>query len=270
MSRMMLAIAVAFLTMGSAYAVDITACGQTVAVGETGVLQTDLDCSADPAENAVTLGNASTVDMNGHAIIARMVGVDCGGVLRIGSCTVRGPGEISGGNYAIGGDTRRMTVSDVDIHDVAIQGITGQKVVLTNVTVMHSEANGIIAYKQLTAENVVASGNEYVGMSSPRVSGTDVTANDNGYSGVDCSRKCKLTRLTATGNGFTDIPVGAGAGVQGGSVRLVDSTVTGNVLDNTLPLDVDSFRRPRLFNTTCDHSRRRGDPNATWGVCAAD
>lgn len=40
------------------------------------------------------------------------------------------------------------------------------------------------------------SGNDYVGMNSPRVIGTDVTANDTGYSGVD-SKQCLLNTQLA-------------------------------------------------------------------------
>ena len=74
MTRIGIVVAVA-LAASRAAAVDVSSCGQAVPDGETGVLQADLDCSADPA---VTLGNRSTLDMNGHAIVARHIGVSCG------------------------------------------------------------------------------------------------------------------------------------------------------------------------------------------------
>ncbi len=105
MTRIVVAIAVfGALSVSPAGTLDITTCGQSVPDGDTGVLQADLDCSADPAEAAVTLGRSSTLDMNGHAIVARVVGVTCGDDYGAPSCTVRGHGvapsgvgDISGG-----------------------------------------------------------------------------------------------------------------------------------------------------------------------------
>jgi hypothetical protein len=249
----------ALLTPTPAAALDITTCGVTVPDGETGVLQADLDCSADPAENAVTLGKRSTLDMNGHAIVDRDKGVHCGSDIRSLGCAVRGSGDISGGNYGIGGASRTITVSDVSVHDVAIDGIVvNDRLVVTNVSVLRSGVNGITAGKRLTATNVIVSDNEYGGLSGENLTGTDVTANDNGYSGVTCKR-CRLIRLTANGNGTEEIQVGAGGGVQGVNVMLTDSVLTGNFVDDDL-VDIDSYRRPRVVNTTCDHSRQRTDP----------
>jgi len=122
--------------------------------------------------------------------------------------------------------------------------------------------------KGIKATNVVASENDYTGMDAPSVKATNVTASGNGYSGVSCKR-CNLTGLVANDNGVTDIPVGAGGGVQGVGVRLVDSTLIGNVVDG-VPVDIDTFVRPRLMNTSCEHSRQREEPSSSWGVCTAD
>jgi hypothetical protein len=270
-----LAIAAWLLVVPTAHASDIVACGQVVADGDTGVLQADLDCSADPGEAAVTLGNRSTLDMNGHAIIARFVGVLCTDTPRA-RCAVRGhgvmpsgTGKLSGGDYGIGSGGSRVTVTDVYVHDVGSTGIVANKqLMLTNVVVRRAHT-GIDGGAHVTATNVTASENEYFGITASRIAGSDITASGNGYSGVDCQR-CVLTRLTAIGNGFTDVPVGIGAGVSGTSVRLVDGNLTGNVVDGVVPVDVDTFRFPRLRNTTCDHSRQRGEPGSSWGLCAAD
>ena len=108
------------LSAPSAGALDIVACGQIVPDGDSGVLQADLDCSAAPGEAAITLGKASTLDMNGHAIVARHIGVDCGYDVGSPTCTVRGHGtapsgvgDLSRGNYGITGAARRIIVSDV-------------------------------------------------------------------------------------------------------------------------------------------------------------
>jgi hypothetical protein len=275
MTGIALGVAAVLFALSPAHAFDVTACGQTVPDRETGILVADLDCSVDPADAAVTLGNHSVLDMNGHGIVARFIGVSCGfGESR--GCVVRGHGvlpsgvgEVSGGSYGIAGAANRVTISDVYVHDVGIGGIVANnRLVLTNVTVLRSEANGIISNKGIKATNVVASDNEYVGMDAPSVKATTVTASGNGYSGVSCQR-CNLTGLVANDNGVTDIPVGAGGGVQGVGARLVDSTLTANVVDG-VPVDVDTFVRPRLVNTSCEHSRQRDVPSSSWGVCTAD
>jgi len=275
MTRIVIAIAIVAAFSGApARALDIAACGQSVPDGETGVLQADLDCSADPAEAAVTLGNASTLDMNGHAIVAHDLGVSCGSDFHFVGCTVRGHGvapsgigDLSGGGIA--GASRRVTVSDVTIHDVASGGIVvNQSLAATNVTVLRAGWTGIAANKKLTATNVVASDNASFGIDSPRVRGTNVTANGNTFSGVSC-RRCVLTGLVANGNGFNPFAVGAGAGVQGVRATLLNSTITGNAVDG-VPVDIDTFGRPHLVGTTCDHSRQRKDTSRSWGVCQLD
>jgi len=266
-----IAVALVGLVLGvtPAAAVDVTACGQIVPDGDTGTLQADLDCSADPADAAVALGNNATLDLNGHALVGRHIALRCPADAHQNACTIRGPGDVSGGNYGIAGANRLITVSDLTVHDVRIGGITaGRRLVLTNVSVLGSGIDGVDANQRLTATNVVVNDNAYSGIYAAQVNGTDVTANGNGYSGVGC-KKCRLLRLTANGNGTEEIHVGAGGGVQGTSVRLTDSVVTGNVVDE-VPVDVDTFHRPKLVNTTCDHSRRRSEPTESWGVCASD
>src|SRR5262249_52188397 len=90
----------------AARATDITACDTTVAAGDTGVLQADLDCPNSLAF-AVRLLRGSTLQLNGHSItggtdtFATVLGVaraddeepDEGGP---GRFTIVGPGEIAG------------------------------------------------------------------------------------------------------------------------------------------------------------------------------
>jgi len=155
------------------------------------------------------------------------------------------------------------------VHDVAIDGIVaGRALALTNVTVLRSGLDGVTATRRLTGSNITVNDNQYSGIYAETVLASDVTANGNGYSGVT-GKRCRLTRLTANGNGMEEIQVGAGAGVQSVIAVLVDSTLTGNFVDDQ-PVDVDTFRRPRLLNSTCDHSRQRNDVTAAWGVCTAD
>jgi len=69
------------------------------------------------------------------------------------------------------------------------------------------------------------------------------------------------------GRGLTVSGCGIGIASGGigfrGSVRLVDSTITGNTTD------ILSDRRPRLHNSTCDRSED-SDGGASWGVCTLD
>src|SRR6185295_6186951 len=88
---------------GTAAAIDVTACGQTIPDYETGVLTTDLVCST--GSTAVTLGYASKFEMNGHTIdVPDGWGVWCVSGSR---CTVTGGGsggalgEIKNGNSGI-------------------------------------------------------------------------------------------------------------------------------------------------------------------------
>ena len=275
MTSILIAVVAIALSASSAGALDVTICGEPVPDGETGVLQADLDCSGDPAEAAVTLGNGSTLDMNGHAIVARRVGVSCGSNFGFASCTVRGHGvapsgvgDVSGGDSGIVGASRRVIVSDVNVHDVAVGGIgANQNLILTNVNVLRTGWSGIVS-KKLTATNVVSNDNAQFGIDAERVRGTNITTTGNGYSGVT-GRHCLVTGLVANNNGVSNIHVGAGGGVQATRVTLLNSTLTGNVVDGVL-VDIDTYHHPHLASTTCDHSRQRKDPGRSWGVCQLD
>ncbi len=251
------------------HAVDVTSCGDTVADGQTGTLQVDLDCSADPAESAVRLGRGATLDMNGHAIVSRVAGVSCGSDAHAPICSVLGPGDISGGDYGIVGADRMVIVSDVAVHDTALRGIAvTRNLRATNVSVLRAGNAGISVGRQLTATNVTANDNAGDGVEATRLIGTDVTASNNGFGGVVSARFFAI-RLTASNNGQSAIPAGSGAGIQGGRGTLIDSVLTGNDIDGT-PVDVLTARRPHALNTTCDHSQRLGVPGVSWGICAAD
>jgi hypothetical protein len=88
----------------------------------------------------------------------------------------------------------------------------------------------------------------------------------------------RFTSLTATGGSPAvqaqrTVLVGSlitgcsGSAISGGSgfVSLVNTTMTGNV-----PLDMDTLSKPRLTNSTCEHSQNLANPSQTWGVCSGD
>jgi hypothetical protein len=90
----------------------------------------------------------------------------------------------------------------------------------------------------------------------------DSTSSNNGDHGVDGAPP-RVFGFTAEGNG------GAGLASPKG-LSVVDSTVTGNGLAYG-GLDLMCARRPRVYNTACDHSRNTGpDGSGSWGVCASD
>src|SRR5262249_60406366 len=95
--------------------VDVVTCSQSIPSRETGVLQSDLDCTA--AEIGVYLEGGASVSLNGHTItgahrdVPGSVGVACPA-----SCTVTGPGQV-GGFDAGGYPTNRLPGSAPAAHD---------------------------------------------------------------------------------------------------------------------------------------------------------
>ena len=74
--RAMALLAIVFL-VGTAEAVPITQCGQTVPAGDTGDLLNDLVCS-DPTGSGVTVGDGATVNLNGFSMTGPGVsGIHC-------------------------------------------------------------------------------------------------------------------------------------------------------------------------------------------------
>lgn len=137
----------------------------------------------------------------------------------------------------------------------AAVGISGYKILVSRgVRIADSAETGIVAaIAKLNRAIVEQNGNGAT--SSPGGGGV--------WAGV-----VSATRSEITGN--------AAFGVfgNGGAVRLVNSTVTGNGVASPLACgtalcaDVVSFLRPRVFRTTCGTSMHV--TGATWGVCAGD
>src|SRR5690349_74596 len=104
---------IAFLSLAvvpAASGMDITTCEAIVPRGETGVLQTDLDCGLppDPQQDcifgpaAVRLLHRAVLQMNGHSITGAPVGVICGDSVHTHQkCEIDGPGEIFGGTCGV-------------------------------------------------------------------------------------------------------------------------------------------------------------------------
>lgn len=266
---------------GSAQALDITTCSQTVPAGDTGNLTGDLDCPSLTGAAAVILEQRAVLAMNGFTI--RAGGFPLWAVSCDDRCTVQGPGEVIGGAIVA---QRGLTLTDVDIHDipqgtVGVQAFAGPGLLhpgslrLTNVTVTDVGGDCVVGGK-VTANNVTVTRCATIGLSGIRsVRGTTVTATDNGWSGV-LSRRVVLDGLVAHGNGVSSL-LGVhsyGAGVQASrGARLLNSVVTGNKFLG-VDLDILTARPPVLTATTCDHSGRGNEfsrvPVPSWGVCSLD
>jgi len=261
------------LCAGPVAAVDITTCGEAVPNYDVGILQADLDCSLDPVV-AISLGERATLFLNGHSIIAAptATAVAC----NVRRCKVLGPGDISGGHVGIYAD-RNLEVRDVTLHDLAYGVYSGVgKMIAANVTVTNA-FGGLHTAGRMDAVNVNSSGNTGSGISVIKtLRGNTITASDNGGPGVACKR-FQIDGLVALNNG--QIPNRQGAGLlssRGGT--LSNATLTGNQYSDpflgAFAVDVLSHGRPRVSNTTCDHSVRRdkrdGHIVGPWGICASD
>jgi hypothetical protein len=246
---MMLLAAMTATSRATTPPVDVTFCGQEVPAGVTGILQVDLDCVPD---NMIFLDDHATLELNGHEIGHAYV--LCNG----GHCTVNGPGRIHDGAYGIY-TSGPAIISDLDIEDVSeagiqLLGLLQRSVIrLTNVDIRRAD-RGIHA-SRLRLTNVTVTDCTQWGISvvRGRISGSQVVIS-NDSTGINGER-VSLVGLTASGNV---------SGVQGGRVRLRDSNVTGNST-----YDVYTSTRPRLVNTSCDHSFDFVNM-VPWGVCALD
>ena len=300
MYRVVAGFVTVLLLGGAARAIDITACGQTVPDDETGLLQGDLDCNGGPrrcflngspcsvdadcpspsygscSQRAVVLGWLARLDLNGHVLVAegdRAAAINGDPVgtavmcLReeslLGECTVRGPGQISGGRFAV--LASRLDIADVDVHDT-IQGITAsERMTATNVTANNNYFNGVFTYR-LRASNLTASNNTVDGVvAGKRFVGTNIIVRNNGFSGLVATR-FRISALVAEDNGSSGV-YSLGTGV------LYDSVLSGNLYEGA-GLDLLTHGRPRLIRSTCGFSARFADdsnePGAPWGVCSGD
>jgi hypothetical protein len=282
-----------------AAATDILSCGTTVAAGDTGVLQADLDCATFPF--GVRLLRNATLDLNGHSIAggdgteATVLGVGAEDGSGRGRFIIRGPGEISGTGrlpVSVGGTFACVQVSDgraqitgaagtVDIHD-CVYGVLGSagedpngraRVTMDHVR-LHDNALDGAAVGRLEASDVDASDNNGQGMgavATVRVRNVVANNNANGH-GVFSAKRLRGENVTANGNvtgvgswGRLVLVNGHASGnayfgVAGGAVALKDSTIVDNGL-----ADILSGRRPRVVNTICGTSV---DFNmSSWGVC---
>lgn len=218
--------------------VPITACGQTVPAGQTGVVEIDLACAPGAGTFVVAVELRGTLDLAGHTLAGAATGVRC-----TNRCTVTSTGGIG-------------TIRDAESAGIAVVGERG-RLELSNVSL---------------EDNLMGVVSDFL---TGKVSGSQVNLIGSGI-GIQ-ARKIRLTGLTATGNyravqarkTMLEDSVVATTGdtaISGRTAVLTNSSVTGSGSG----IDLLTERRPRLVDSTCDVSRNLSNPTQTWGVCTND
>jgi hypothetical protein len=246
--------------------VNITACGQAVPDKATGILQNDLSCGANPGDPAVLMGKSSTLQMNNHKITGGSCAIAQGPVIpKSTRITIQGPGEIANSHDGICFGRGRLTLSDLNIHNVT-EGVHGSNapgsgcvVAGTNLT-LTSNQTGVHAFSFI-AENVTATGNSFAGIWTFNMRGDGVTSNGNA-TGILANGPVRLTSSTVNNN--------TGTGIDSRTAALRDSTITGNNGQGA-GIDIATANRPGVKNVTCGRSWKRGLSLALdWGICTND
>jgi hypothetical protein len=290
----------------SALATAVTNCGETIAAGDTGVLQADLRCSASPF--GVRLRPLSTLDLNGHAIkggsatYAVVIGVGTGDQTELyeqgkGDFTIIGPGSISGvivdpnlvvGTYAcvvLNDGYAQITSASgsIDIHG-CVFGVVGnleeystsRARAVVDHAVLHDNVFEGVTVRHLTVSDVTAYNNGGAGIHAiTALTATNSVSYDNFSQGFFATAKLQGTNLTAYGNGvgaesFKNLDV-TGLMATGNTEAGVKSLRRVRLRNSTITgnsLDILSGKRPNLSSTTCGTSANYS--SVTWGVCTND
>jgi hypothetical protein len=214
--------------------IPISTCHQAI-TGGAAELVADLDCSATPLAIGVDV-NRSKLYLNGHSITGAVYGVAC-----LKSCTIIGPGTISGNETGVALiQDGKVVVRDVTITANDVFGVAGDRVRVYGSTV---DTNGGLLDGAPTGAGIV--GNDV------KVRTSNVTGNL--QYGL-CGSKLRLGRSTVQGNG-----TGLGC-----TINTSTSCAPGAPCG-----DVVSPARPRVDRqTVCDASVNPA--GGTWSVCADD
>jgi len=261
--------------------VDVVTCSQSIPSRETGVLQSDLDCTA--AEIGVYLEGGASVSLNGHTItgahrdVPGSVGIACPA-----SCTVAGPGQVMGFDAGVFA-ANALQVRDLDVHDCG-DGVRASHLLAVNVTANNNSEAGFGA-EFMRGFGVTANGNGEYGFYGPHLIATDMTANGNGEAGLAVFESMRATNVTVSGSGTYGVATGrlvgtglvitgnADVGIYATSLKLRDSDVSGNN-GYALGIDLQVDRAPRLRRTRCGKSLQSPSAEApfptSWGICTDD
>ena len=272
-ARSAFALALTLLAARAEAVVEVTACGQVIPRGETGVLVSDLTCIS---QYGVRLETNATLDLGNHTLSHFAIeipswefsaAVFCGStnpVTSASSCRVVGE---PGGTGAIVGDGgqrfgiagRKVEVENMSISGFLLAAIDAKVATVTDVVASDNTNCAVCAQRKVRATRVAAETNGVGIRAYGRVIGADLSLVGNNYVGVTAGDLVKVSGLTASANEV---------GVSATAVRLSASTLAGN------GIDITARNRPRIASGSCETSRKLGpgpEPLAeTWGVCAAD
>ncbi len=236
------------LFVGTASAVDITTCGQTVPSGDVGVLLNDLVCPTTGP--AVIVENMGTLKLQGFTFEGGSVGVDCTG-MRCAVDDAEGPRGLILGATPLG-DTqagvrfhRRARIDNVEIRNVGIGAMGGGRLEIVNSNIDICASHCIDA-KRVVATDVAIDGAAGDGIHARRFKtdsedggvtvtqcggngitatraffGLSVEASDNGGDGI-VARKIKGTEISAYDNGGVGIRAETGPRISQLSAELND------------------------------------------------
>ena len=268
MRRFVLAALVICSTGAPVLALDIpgdpSSCGIRIERGDPGVLQSDLDCTGLGINAAVNLSPGAELDLNGYRISNDTHGIVCEtSVSPARTCTIKGPGEITGSFNGI------AAASKARVRDVVIHG---------NGTGIWKIYGDIPWAARLDLTNAVIRDNTGAGIrGGGAIRATDTTIRDNGDVGMTSFGPSRLVRTTITGNGSAGVVTGVYSDFyqeyfysDRRNLFLVDSDVSGNgVVDGAA--DLLAAKRPRLLRSSCGTSADPTEPGSpSWGVCAGD
>lgn len=242
---------------------DPSSCGIVVERGDPGVLQGDLDCSGRLVNAAIVLNPGATLNLDGHRLTNDTHGVVCrASVSPSRTCTIAGPGEITGAANGLAAESKARVV------DVVLHG---------NETGIWKIYGDLPHAARLDLESVEIRDNSGPGIrGGGAIRATDTAIRDNGGAGMTSYGPSRLVRSTISGNGGAGVVTGVFSDFygtytySGRKLFLVDSDVSGNgALDGAA--DLAAASKPNLRRSSCGTSAdptRPGSPS--WGVCAGD
>lgn len=213
--------------------IPVTTCGQVLPARAHGVLASDLDCTGEPV--GVVLGRAAKLSLGGFTLANGFNGVQCDG-----SCTVTGPGTITGSQAGILG-AKKAKVSGVTISSMAVYGIDAPAIELEDSTVSDVAFFAVQGQRSVRMESssITAS---FGGLSVERavVKGSTIAASQFGMSGT-----------------FLSLKDGSAIDMSGGAVDAYA---------------IRTVKRPHLSSdATCTgRSLSLGPLVPSWGVCSLD
>ena len=227
------------LSFAAELTVPVTACGQAIPAGTTGVLAADLDCTSYTGGDwGVVVGKRASLDLAGFTLTGGYTGVGCLGQCPDGNglcflqCSIKN-GTIEGADYS---------------------GITGDRVTVENVTI-RDHGRGIEGGRRVKVIGSTITGNELAGVFAKVINVEASTITGNGTAGISAIVKGSVRVKDST--------------IVGNDTSPVCTPPT-----SVSCFDIGSSRRPRVTNTTCGKSYNPNDPDPGgcdgWCVCAGD